>query len=99
MQRDAHAAQYALADRARSVGAEHPELLEGWRRMTTSDHTYYMSTRFINESDGEVHDYFSHYESPYAAYSDFLGALRRLEGFFDAPPARGARTEVEGREA
>ncbi|MEO0649166.1 MAG: glycoside hydrolase family 57 protein [Planctomycetota bacterium] len=95
MQRDAHAAQYKLAERARGLASERPDLLEAWRCLTTSDHTYYMSTRFIHESDGEVHDYFSHHESPYAAYSDFLGALRRLEEFLDSPPRAAAVAATE----
>ena len=86
LQRDAHRAQYALAERARAAGRDRPDLLETCRRLLTSDHTYYMSTRFIHDSDGEVHDYFSHHESPYAGYADFMAALRRLEGFLEAPP-------------
>ncbi len=48
------------------------ELIEDWRRLTTSDHFYYMSTKFFN--DGDVHAYFSPYETPYEAFINFMNA-------------------------
>ena len=41
-------------------------LLEDWRRLTASDHFYYMCTKYW--ADGDVHKYFSPYDSPYDAY-------------------------------
>lgn len=49
------------------------ELIEDWRRLQTSDHFYYMCTKWSN--DGDVHAYFSHYKSPYAAYVNFSNAI------------------------
>lgn len=51
-------------------------LLEDWRRLQTSDHLYYMSTKWL--ADGDVHAYFSPYESPYDAFLYYMNALRDL---------------------
>lgn len=52
-------------------------LVEDWRRLTTSDHPYYMCTKFWN--DGDVHAYFSPYKSPYDAFLYFMDALRDMD--------------------
>ncbi len=49
-------------------------LTSDWRRMTTSDHPYYMCTKYF--TDGDVHAYFSPYDSPYEAFLYFMNALR-----------------------
>lgn len=65
---------YALE---RAVKASNnPELLEQWRRLLTSDHLYYMCTKYW--ADGDVHKYFSPYDSPYEAYRRFSHALHDL---------------------
>jgi len=51
-------------------------LVEDWRKLTTSDHFYYMSTKYW--SDGDVHKYFSPYESPYDAYINYMNVLDNL---------------------
>ncbi len=51
-------------------------LVEDWRRLTTSDHFYYMSTKYW--ADGDVHKYFSPYESPYDAYINYMNVLDNL---------------------
>jgi len=61
---DPHALEHAAA------------LLDDWRRLSTSDHFYYMSTKFWG--DGDVHTYFSPYESPYDAYINFMNVLDNL---------------------
>jgi len=53
------------------------ELIEDWRRLTTSDHFYYMCTKWF--SDGDVHAYFSPYDSPYNAFIYFMNAYRDLQ--------------------
>ena len=78
MQRTAHAALYAMADdvrRAAELGQ--PELLQIWRKLTTSDHVYYMST--AHQSDGDVHEYFTPYDSPHDSFIVFMNALDDLE--------------------
>ena len=52
------------------------DLLERWRRLSTSDHVYYMCTK--GWSDGEVHAYFSPYESPHDAHVTFMNVLDDL---------------------
>jgi len=50
-----------------------PVLLADWRKLTTSDHFYYMCTKYW--ADGDVHKYFSPYESPYDSYINFMNVL------------------------
>jgi alpha-amylase len=52
------------------------DLLKTWRRLLTSDHFYYMCTKYW--ADGDVHKYFSPYDSPYEAYRRFSHALHDL---------------------
>jgi alpha-amylase len=52
------------------------QLIEDWRRLQTSDHFYYMCTKWWN--DGDIHAYFSPYESPYEAYINFMNAYHDL---------------------
>jgi alpha-amylase len=78
MQRAAHEALYALGPDARRVAASgHPELLDAWRKLTTSDHVYYMATKHLL-SDGDVHEYFSPYESPHDSFMVFMNVLDDL---------------------
>ncbi len=74
MQRAAHEAIYALGDAARSCGD--PELLETWRDLTTSDHVYYLSTKCA--SDGDVHQYFSPYDTPHDAFLTIMNVVEDL---------------------
>jgi alpha-amylase len=53
------------------------QLLTDWRRLSTSDHFYYMSTKHL--ADGEVHKYFSPYDSPYDAYINFMNVVDHLK--------------------
>jgi len=53
------------------------KLIEDWRRLQTSDHYYYMCTKWSN--DGDVHAYFSHYSSPYEAYVNFNNAYTDIK--------------------
>jgi len=52
-------------------------LIEDWRRMQTSDHFYYMCTKWFN--DGDIHAYFSPYATPYEGYMNFMNAYRDLQ--------------------
>lgn len=52
-------------------------LIEDWRRLQTSDHFYYMCTKWFN--DGDIHAYFSPYETPYEAYINFMNVYRDLQ--------------------
>lgn len=55
-----------------------PNLTEDWRRLQTSDHYYYMCTKWSD--DGDVHAYFSPYGSPYDAYVNFNNVLADFKG-------------------
>ena len=54
-----------------------PQLLDDWRRLTTSDHFYYMATK--HWADVEAQKYFSPYESPYDAYINFMNILDNVQ--------------------
>ena len=53
------------------------DIINDWRKLQTSDHFYYMCTKWF--SDGDVHKYFNHYNSPYDAYINFMNVLDSLE--------------------
>ena len=74
MQQDAINQVYELEERI--LNTEDKDLIEDWRRLQTSDHYYYMGTKWF--SDGEVHAYFSPYESPYVAFISFMNVLQDL---------------------
>lgn len=74
MQQEALKYLYALEDDILRSGDE--ALMNDWRRLQTSDHTYYMCTKWLH--DGDVHAYFSPYESPYEAFLYFMNALRDI---------------------
>lgn len=74
IQNSALSALFALEHGVRE--AQDPQLLSDWRRLTTSDHFYYMCTKYW--ADGDVHKYFSPYDSPYEAYRRFSHALTDL---------------------
>jgi len=75
IQRAAHERLYRLGEAVKASGD--PGRLEAWRRLTTSDHCYYMSTKRL--ADGDVHRYFSPHPSPYDAYVTFMNVLTDLE--------------------
>lgn len=54
-----------------------PDLLHIWRKLTTSDHYYYLCLKGSN--DGNVHDYFSPFESPNSAFNHAINALKELK--------------------
>jgi alpha-amylase len=74
MQRSALNAVFELREPVLESGD--PALIEDWRRLTTSDHFYYMCTKWF--ADGDVHKYFSPYESPYEGYIAMLNVLSDL---------------------
>lgn len=57
--------------------ARDARLLHDWRKLQTSDHFYYMCTKYF--TDGDVHKYFSPYESPYDSYINFMNVLSSLK--------------------
>jgi len=49
------------------------DLIHDWRLLQSSDHFYYMCTKWF--ADGDVHKYFNPYESPYDAYINYMNIL------------------------
>lgn len=82
MQHDAILALYSLEDKILSTNDSN--LIADWRKLQTSDHFYYMCTKWF--TDGDVHAYFSPYKSPYEAFTNFMNAWRDLQ----------SRIETEG---
>jgi alpha-amylase len=74
MQQQAINSLYKLAEPILSSGDL--ELIDDWRRLQTSDHFYYMCTKWF--SDGDVHAYFSPYSSPYDAFINYMNAYQDL---------------------
>lgn len=74
MQKEALQHLYALEDDILRTKDE--VLTDDWRRLQTSDHAYYMCTKWF--TDGDVHAYFSPYESPYDAFLYFMNVIRDL---------------------
>ncbi|NCO10497.1 polysaccharide deacetylase family protein [Candidatus Saccharibacteria bacterium] len=72
MQQEAMRYLYALEDDVLRTGDD--ELIADWRKLQTSDHAYYMCTKWF--TDGDVHAYFSPYDSPYDAFLFYLNAIR-----------------------
>jgi alpha-amylase len=68
-------ALYGLQDKI--IGSGDFALIEDWRRLQTSDHFYYMCTKYFN--DGDIHAYFSPYDTPYEAYINFMNAYHDLQ--------------------
>jgi len=52
-------------------------LISDWRKLQTSDHFYYMCTKYF--SDGDVHKYFNPYDSPYESYINFMNVLDNMQ--------------------
>lgn len=75
MQQQTIAELYKLEDDILASGDA--TLIEDWRRLQASDHVYYMCTKWF--SDGDVHAYFSPYESPYDAFIYFCNVLRDVQ--------------------
>lgn len=75
MQETALQAIYKLEDDVKAT--EDERLIEDWRKLTTSDHFYYMCTKWF--SDGDVHAYFNPYDRPHDAYVHYMNVLQDLK--------------------
>jgi alpha-amylase len=72
MQHEAMKHVYSLEDDI--IRTNDTELIADWRKLQTSDHAYYMCTKWF--TDGDVHAYFSPYDSPYDAFLYYINAIR-----------------------
>jgi alpha-amylase len=74
MQQEAMRCLYELEDVV--IASQDKQLIDDWRKLQTSDHSYYMCTKYFR--DGDVHAYFSPYNSPYDAFLYFMNAIRDM---------------------
>jgi len=63
---------YKLADEVTKITDK--TILEDWSRLQTSDHFYYMCTKYFSD-DGAVHKYFNPFKSPYDAFINYMNIL------------------------
>ncbi len=75
LQNEALSKLYALAERVNLCTDR--RLKQDWQYLQSSDHFYYMSTK--NMADGSAHATFSPYESPYAAFTNYMNVLADFE--------------------
>ncbi len=74
MQQAAHKELYRVGREIRESGdMEH---LEIWRKLSTSDHLYYMCTKWF--ADGDVHKYFNPYNNPHDAFIVMMNVLEDI---------------------
>jgi alpha-amylase len=76
MQSNALHEVYRLEKKVKETGDE--SILKDWRKLQTSDHFYYMCTKYF--ADGDVHKYFNPFDSPYDSYINFMNVLGNLRG-------------------
>ncbi len=66
---------YKLEEKIKTCKDE--KLQKDWKYLQTSDHFYYMCTKWF--SDGDVHKYFNPYGSPYDAFINYMNVLSDFE--------------------
>jgi alpha-amylase len=71
MQDEAFNKVYSIEEKVRLLNND--ELYRKWQYLQTSDHFYYMCTKWF--SDGMVHRYFNPYSSPYEAFINYMNVL------------------------
>ena len=75
LQNEAFGKLYALKDKVKALKSADFEYV--WNFMQTSDHFYYMATKWL--SDGDVHSYFNPYGSSYEAFINYMNVLADFE--------------------
>ena len=75
LQNEAFAKLYGLKDKVKALKSADFEYV--WNFMQTSDHFYYMATKWL--SDGDVHSYFNPYGSSYEAFINYMNVLADFE--------------------
>jgi alpha-amylase len=80
LQDNAFEVLYGIEKKVKATGDS--KLLKEWRCMQTSDHFYYMCTKFF--ADGDVHKYFNPYNSPYDAFITYMNVFSDFEARVNA---------------
>lgn len=71
LQEEAFNKLYSLEELVMKI--DNADIRRDWNYLQASDHFYYMCTKFF--SDGEVHAYFSPFDSPYDAFINYMNIL------------------------
>ena len=71
LQNEAFSKLYAQKEKIAALKS--PDFDYVWSFMQTSDHFYYMATKWL--SDGDVHSYFNPYDSAYDAFINYMNVL------------------------
>ena len=74
MQQNACTELYRLEAKVKKTDDDN--IIRDWRKLQTSDHFYYMCTKWF--ADGDVHKYFNPYGSPYDSYINFMNVMANL---------------------
>ncbi|MGN0091980.1 MAG: glycoside hydrolase family 57 protein, partial [Alistipes sp.] len=75
LQNEAFGKLYAMKDKVKALHSADFDYV--WNFMQTSDHFYYMATKWL--SDGDVHSYFNPYGSSYEAFINYMNVLSDFE--------------------
>ncbi|HKR07437.1 MAG TPA: glycoside hydrolase family 57 protein [Bacteroidia bacterium] len=97
LQHDAFDTLYQLEKKISFCDDE--QILRDWKYLQTSDHFYYMCTKYF--SDGDVHKYFNHYNSPYDAFINYMNVLSdfedRVNKYFEERIIANQRMKVKAK--
>jgi alpha-amylase len=94
MQHEAMSRIYSMEQQVKATANE--EIIDQWANLTTSDHFYYMCTKFW--ADGDVHKYFSPYDSPYDAYIYYMNVFSDFENRLSSIPKKKIELVTENLE-
>jgi alpha-amylase len=72
LQNEAFDSLYSVA--AQMSTCTDTDLLRDWNYLQTSNHFYYMSTKWFSDG-GAVHNYFNPYETPYEAFINYMNVV------------------------
>ena len=75
MQWEAFDKIYSLEDMVNHT--DDPKIWKDWLYLQTSDHFYYMCTKYF--ADGDVHMYFNPYDTPYDAFVNYMNIVSDFE--------------------
>ncbi len=80
LQREAFDKLYSLEHKV--YACNDSKIWQDWLYLQTSDHFYYMCTKFF--SDGDVHKYFNPYNTPYDAFINYMNILSDFSMLLDS---------------
>jgi alpha-amylase len=89
LQREAFNKLYGIGERVRL--SRDRRLMQDWDYLQTSDHFYYMSTKYF--ADGAVHRHYSPYDSPYEAFMNYMNVVSDFIGRVNAQFPEGMDNE------